>query len=153
MHLEDEADIPPHCFVHRIRQHHNIFGIGRRLGIKLAGELDVACHGLGCVVNRARIREKLSLDYCVVFYFLPVEEDLVAVHSYYSMRRKGLLTLPLLKLAMREGSHTIDQDVPIWENKAYRPQPLLSAADGPIMRYRRWARQFYGAPDLAAEVD
>ena len=134
----------PHL-IHRTIQHHNIFGIGERLGWKIKGTLDVACHGLGCAVNRASIREMISLDYCVIFYFLPINGEQVAVHSYYAMRRKGLLTLLLLHHAMKSGSHTIDQDVPIWENKLYRPTPRLSDVDGPVMQYRKWARQFYGS--------
>jgi phenylpropionate dioxygenase-like ring-hydroxylating dioxygenase large terminal subunit len=136
---------------HRIVQHHNIFGIGQRLGWRVTGSLDITCHGLGCVVNRARIRDGISLDYCVVFYVLPIDDERVAVHSYYAMRRKGLLTLPLLRLAMHHGSHTIDQDVPIWENKLFRPHPQLSDADGPIMQFRKWARQFYGSDPARRE--
>ena len=79
-----------------------------------------------------------------MFYFLPIDGERLSVHSYYAMRRKGLLTLPLLRLAMHSGNHTIDQDVPIWENKLYRPRPRLSDADGPIMPFRKWAQQFYG---------
>jgi hypothetical protein len=35
------------------------------------------------------------------------------------------------------------QDVPIWEHKAYRERPLVTKADGPVVQYRRWFRQFY----------
>jgi hypothetical protein len=34
-------------------------------------------------------------------------------------------------------------DFPIWENKAYIERPKLAVGDGPIGRYRTWARQFY----------
>jgi phenylpropionate dioxygenase-like ring-hydroxylating dioxygenase large terminal subunit len=129
--------------IHRIIQHHNMFGIGKRLNWHIAGPLDVTYYALGCVVNRARIREKISIDYCVVFDFLPIDGEHVRVHSRYSIRRKGLLTQPLLRIAMRAGSQTIDQDVPIWENKLYRPRPSLSAADGPMMLFRKWAQQFH----------
>ena len=60
-------------------------------------------------------------------------------------RVKGLFTAPLLRLAMRDGSHTIDQDVPIWENKVFWERPHLCSNDGPIMRFRKWAQQFYSA--------
>jgi phenylpropionate dioxygenase-like ring-hydroxylating dioxygenase large terminal subunit len=129
---------------HHVIQHHNIFGIGRRFGVELKGTLDVTLHGLGFAVNRARVEDQASLGWCVLFYFLPLAENLVEVRSFYSVRRKGLLTLPLLLMAMREGNKVIDQDVPIWENKRFRARPYLSDADGPIMAYRRWAQQFYG---------
>jgi len=131
--------------IHRITQQHNMFGIGKWLNWQIAGSLDVGYIGLGCVVNRAHIREKISIDYCVVFDFLPIDGERVRVHSRYSIRRKGLLTLPLLQIAIRSGGETIDQDVTIWENKAYRARPSLSAVDGPVMPFRKWAQQFYGS--------
>jgi cholesterol 7-dehydrogenase len=35
------------------------------------------------------------------------------------------------------------QDVPIWEQKIYRPKPMLTESDGPVMKLRRWYSQFY----------
>ena len=35
------------------------------------------------------------------------------------------------------------EDVEIWENKVFRDVPLLCASDGPIMKRRKWYRQFY----------
>ena len=34
-------------------------------------------------------------------------------------------------------------DIPIWENKIYRPSPVLCDGDGSIAEFRSWARQFY----------
>jgi phenylpropionate dioxygenase-like ring-hydroxylating dioxygenase large terminal subunit len=135
---------------HRVLQHHNLFGIGARLGWHVTGTLDITAYALGCVVNRIRIRDRASLDYCIVFHLLPIDAEQVAVHAYSALRRKGLLSLPLLWFAMREVGNTIDQDVPIWENKLYRASPRLSDADGPIMQFRKWAQQFYDSPGVPA---
>ncbi|MFE6777579.1 Rieske 2Fe-2S domain-containing protein [Streptomyces sp. NPDC057702] len=35
------------------------------------------------------------------------------------------------------------KDFPIWEHRRYAQQPRLAKGDGPVMRFRRWARQFY----------
>jgi hypothetical protein len=56
-----------------------------------------------------------------------------------------LVTWALGAKALREGRKTIDQDVPIFEHKIHRPEPPLVEGDGPVMQYRRWARQFYSA--------
>ena len=37
----------------------------------------------------------------------------------------------------------VEQDFPIWENKAYRATPRLCEGDGPVSDFRRWAAQFY----------
>jgi phenylpropionate dioxygenase-like ring-hydroxylating dioxygenase large terminal subunit len=39
----------------------------------------------------------------------------------------------------------VEQDFDIWKHKAYLPRPALADGDGPVGRYRRWARQFYPA--------
>jgi nitrite reductase/ring-hydroxylating ferredoxin subunit len=41
----------------------------------------------------------------------------------------------------------LDEDIPIWEHKVYREQPLLCDGDGPIPAFRRWMRQFYAEDD------
>ena len=48
-----------------------------------------------------------------------------------------------LKAQMDEQQNITSQDFAIWENKKYRPAPVLCDGDGPIGEYRRWARQFY----------
>ena len=34
-------------------------------------------------------------------------------------------------------------DFPMWENTRHTHPPVLAAGDGPIVKYRRWAAQFY----------
>ena len=36
-------------------------------------------------------------------------------------------------------------DMIVWNNKKYRPRPLLCDGDGPILQYRAWFKQFYAA--------
>ena len=38
------------------------------------------------------------------------------------------------------------QDVPIWENKIYRENPVLCDGDGPIHKVRKYYKQFYADP-------
>ena len=37
----------------------------------------------------------------------------------------------------------LEEDKPIWENKIYRPLPVLCDGDGPIAKFRKWYSQFY----------
>lgn len=50
-----------------------------------------------------------------------------------------------------EAIRQIDEDVPIWEHKLHRTQPSLAPGDGPIMKFRRWARQFVDTQPLPAK--
>ena len=49
----------------------------------------------------------------------------------------------MLPLVMYEFKKNIENDFMIWENKAYRPYPLLNEADGEILNFRRYCTQFY----------
>lgn len=46
-------------------------------------------------------------------------------------------------LLMDRVSSELEQDIPIWEHKAYLERPLLATGDGPIGVFRRWCRQFH----------
>jgi len=37
----------------------------------------------------------------------------------------------------------VKDDIPIWEEKIYRANPVLCDGDGPIARHRKWFQQFY----------
>jgi hypothetical protein len=34
-------------------------------------------------------------------------------------------------------------DFIVWNNKKYRPNPLLCDGDGPVLQFRKWFKQFY----------
>lgn len=44
-------------------------------------------------------------------------------------------------------------DFIVWNNKKYRPNPLLCDGDGPILQFRKWFKQFYVAtPEVLAKI-
>jgi nitrite reductase/ring-hydroxylating ferredoxin subunit len=43
----------------------------------------------------------------------------------------------------------VQQDFLIWQHKRYVQPPILAAGDGPVGRYRLWAKQFYLETDQA----
>ena len=96
-------------------------------------------------MNRALIQTKVDIRYAFAFFLTPIDEEHVEVYSVLSMQKTlgWLLTRVLRYKGIREGRQTIGEDIPIWENKLYRPQPKLHEGDGPIMAYRHWASQFY----------
>jgi nitrite reductase/ring-hydroxylating ferredoxin subunit len=44
----------------------------------------------------------------------------------------------------------VSDDFQIWTNKAYIHPPALAQGDGPVIRYRKWAEQFYAVPPAVA---
>ena len=60
---------------------------------------------------------------------------------------------PLVRAAMarfifRGFTQDVAQDFVIWKHKRYVQPPVLAAGDGPVGKYRQWARQFYSSADV-----
>jgi phenylpropionate dioxygenase-like ring-hydroxylating dioxygenase large terminal subunit/putative sterol carrier protein len=116
-------------------------------------DLAVTLHGLGILVATTHVLTA-GLYTRQRIYPTPVDEERVAIFAVNSVRA----------MPDPEYSREIDEifyhafitdfprDFPIWENKAYLDKPLLAAGDGPIGRYRKWARQFYEAPSARIET-
>lgn len=51
------------------------------------------------------------------------------------------------KARMRDLVKQVEQDIPIWNNKIYRAEPMLVKGDGPMMAYRRQYARFYDFGD------
>lgn len=88
---------------------------------------------------------------------LPVTRELTLSRMHFTFPdfRPGT---PERELAEHVYQHSIGQaegedsagfeavDMLIWNNKKYRPRPLLCDGDGPIFRFRKWFSQFYAEP-------
>jgi hypothetical protein len=115
------------------------FGIGsRELGFSVESEVA----GLGfSVTTLAGPFEAVTLT-----MLLPIDVDTTDIRSAFLVKRAALAD-PAQARALRalvdEHAHGIEQDIPIWEHKRYREEPLLCDGDGPIAEFRRWASQFY----------
>lgn len=59
----------------------------------------------------------------------------------------GFLKHAIGAMAFQGLKHEVSQDFEIWAHKKRMDRPALAKGDGPIGRYRRWARQFYEGDD------
>jgi hypothetical protein len=48
------------------------------------------------------------------------------------------------KALIAEIIRQVEEDIPIWEHKLYRPKPLLTVGERSIPALRHWSRQFLG---------
>ena len=92
-------------------------------------------------------RTRGPVDAVFVGTLTPIDAD--SVHVRFSIalcRARGFEPdTGLGRATVAEIVRQMEQDIPIWENKVFRPEPLLCEGDGPIPGFRRWARQFYTA--------
>ncbi|MEM7159958.1 MAG: hypothetical protein AAF799_44380 [Myxococcota bacterium] len=119
---------------------------------RLTSEFEVQLHGLGVAHNHIEV-PLLGMRTRMLALATPTTPGHVTLWLRVSVRfdRPGVLgaftraLTPLALAATAQGIvHDFRQDLSIWAHKRYLERPVLVAGDGPIGRFRRWARQFYG---------
>jgi nitrite reductase/ring-hydroxylating ferredoxin subunit len=65
------------------------------------------------------------------------------VHPLLSVMPSGLFNNLVARFILDGFLRDAGQDFPIWQNKKYINPPALAKGDGPIGKYRAWAKQFY----------
>jgi phenylpropionate dioxygenase-like ring-hydroxylating dioxygenase large terminal subunit len=109
---------------------------------------DITCFGLGITVTTVNILNKLEMQ--VLSSLTPVDPE--HIDALMQFRYRALPNQPesvvrsLAELAMRDLNTQLDSDARIWAKKKYLQRPVLCQGDGPIMKYRQWARRFYLQP-------
>ncbi|WP_437638155.1 Rieske 2Fe-2S domain-containing protein [Sorangium sp. So ce854] len=93
-------------------------------------------HGMGY----GTIRFTGIVELLFVNTVTPVDDELVDVRVAFWLRNGGAERLGQALAA--EVCRQIEEDIPIWENKIYRPQPVLCAGEKSIMTLRKWSSQF-----------
>jgi nitrite reductase/ring-hydroxylating ferredoxin subunit len=72
------------------------------------------------------------------------------INPFLSLLPRALVQRLATDAAFRAFKHDVQQDFDIWQNKTYVERPVLATGDGPIVRYRRWTRQFYVRDEATA---
>lgn len=111
------------------------------LGVNTGLPIRITSYGPGVdVVQVSGVAPTIS-----VFANTPINASETVVRCLvWTERLLGpLVSTAAHRLAAHRVWHGLNQDVPIWENKIYRPHPVLSPVDGPIIRFRRFMAQFY----------
>ena len=114
-------------------------------------ELDVYAYGVGMIIANTHVLPA-DLRTRQRIYPTPIEDDKIAIFGVNNTRvmaDEGY-TQEIDALFWAAFNTDFPRDFPIWETKAYVDRPLLSSADGPIGRFRKWARQFYDWPEERA---
>lgn len=140
----------------------DVFGMAGR---RIRAEFEIHVHGLGWSFVEVDVPE---LGVRTRHYVLPtpIDGERTTVRLALAIRRleapakaspflallPNVLATRLVGAATWRGfTHDFEQDLPIWAHKRYVHPPALARGDGPVGRYRAWARQFY--PGLGRDDD
>ena len=89
------------------------------------------------------------IDACFVAASTPIDFETTEVTHSYSIRKLGEDAEALAKTQrvgdalIRDLVKQVEEDLVILDRKIFQAQPRLSEADGPIVEFRKWAKQFY----------
>lgn len=134
-----------------------------RFGASMRFEMDMHIYGLGCSIVQVSI-PRFDIVTRLFVLAVPISDERINLSFALSMRemrnlgRISPLLKPLPKKLVTTLTHILihrsliqdaHQDFDIWQNKRYLHPPALAEGDGPIGRYRIWARQFYNAEGVA----
>lgn len=115
--------------------------------------LEATLHGVGQIVAATHV---LTSDMVTRqrIYPTPIDEDTIAIFGVCNIKQMAdaEYTREIDDLFYHAFLTDFPRDFPIWERKAYLDKPILAGGDGPIGRYRRWARQFYDWPEEPARA-
>jgi phenylpropionate dioxygenase-like ring-hydroxylating dioxygenase large terminal subunit len=103
------------------------------------GSVQSELWGLGIDI----VRPKPLIQACGYLTLTPIDVGLLdARYSFLLPHQDGEITNAGRKLT-EEFHRQIQQDIKIWEHKAYYADPKLASGESAIMDFRRWADQFY----------
>jgi 3-ketosteroid 9alpha-monooxygenase subunit A len=73
----------------------------------------------------------------------PIDAEHVRLTLRHRVRHVPLIGGVVLANYSRLFNAIVAQDIEIWEHKIYRMRPVASRSDWAVLRFRKWARQFY----------
>lgn len=154
--IREDVDIDGPVLVahYALKRDASLFG---RVGTFIETSFDAHLHGLGVNLIHSEA-ENFGLATRIVVFQTPTDDghidltlaitvllrDPAKLHWLAAWLPRSWAHWLVQRAAMLGFQHDVSQDRVMWDNKAYLPTPGIAAGDGPIGRYRVWARQFYG---------
>jgi hypothetical protein len=105
------------------------------------GHIDTDSHGPGFSVTWFLGLIDTGLIGCNI----PIDDESTEIRFTFVCRKAEdeVATSQMAQSFMDQIHRLAVDDLDIWEHKAYLARPCLADTDGPIMKFRRWAEQFY----------
>src|SRR5262249_54909242 len=116
-----DIDVDGPTIRHRTWQTFKAYRVAGLFMPEIAGPLDFEVQGLGIGAARATIQAKIQLEYALVIFLTPVDEEHIEVTSMASVKKLPfpLVTRLLRRQVTNSSKAAIEQDIPIWESKLY----------------------------------
>ena len=75
----------------------------------------------------------------------PMDDGTCSLKMIHRVRKSAMpgMTAIMLRSYSSLFHQTVNQDIEVWEHKIYMQRPTASKSDASVMKFRKWARQFY----------
>jgi nitrite reductase/ring-hydroxylating ferredoxin subunit len=129
----------------------------------IRAEFEVHVHGLGYSLVEVHVpaygaRARLFVlptpvdgEQIVLRVALSMHPEIVPsrIHPAMAVAPRGVVRAMMARFIFRGFVQDVEQDFVIWKHKRYVQPPILAAGDGPVGRYRSWAKQFYTKAEVS----
>ena len=130
-------------------------------GRPVRAEFEIHAHGLGYSLVKLNVPQfKLAARLFVfatpldgqeisltVAVSLHQDTDMASQFPLFAFVPRAILNRLIARQTFQSVVHDVQQDFTIWQHKRYVQPPILAEGDGPVGKYRLWARQFYRGSD------
>jgi len=121
----------------------HVFQVSQKkaLGKIHKAEVEIWCYSPGYSVVRFDFVTDLVLSASTI----PIDENFIEQRmSFMASKKVNWLSRTIIsKAVIAEINRQFREDLPIWENKIFLPNPVLCDGDGPLIPFRKWYRNFY----------
>jgi phenylpropionate dioxygenase-like ring-hydroxylating dioxygenase large terminal subunit len=138
----------------------------RFLGRTVRAEFEIHVHGLGysfveatvpafgIALRQLVLATPIDGQQITLRLALSMRDDLrpARIHPLLGVLPRALVNPIVARQAFLGFTRDAEQDFVIWQHKRHVAPPVLAEGDGPVGRYRQWARQFYPETPAAASA-
>jgi hypothetical protein len=110
-------------------------------GGEVSGTLESNSYGFGISTNRFTG----FVETLVIGNVTAADDEFVDIRFSFLIKNSGDadITKGIGKAFAAEIARQLEQGIPVWENKVYFEKPVLCDSDGPLMKDRHRAKQFF----------
>lgn len=131
--------------IHRVSTKYRLPDLVGILGKEVDGKLGNYFLWLGLPGKPCLGKSEVKMQISIMFLLTPIDEEYLDVNLVFSVKK--IFNTPITKILAaiysKEAVRSLEQDIPILENKAYIKNPLLCQNEGALAEYRHWANQFF----------
>ncbi len=130
-----------------VRANLSAFGFPWDVPLKNSSKVQSRRYGLaiGWIQQDFPITKGVTMRSQTLATTTPMDDGTCSLKMIHRVRKSAMpgMTAIMLRSYSSLFHQTVNQDIEVWEHKIYMQRPTASKSDASVMKFRKWARQFY----------